>query len=62
MSNLEVETVGRTLSRKFVREVSSNLMLPAEVCEALLKAGWTLEVDSTKPAMWVQPWPSELRD
>lgn len=62
MIELEVETVGKALSRKFIREVSSTVNLPAEVCEELLKAGWTLDVAPGKPSMWVQPWPNELRD
>ena len=61
MIELETKNVGRTLSRKFIHEVSATVSLPFDVCEALLQAGWTLEVHPTKPAMWVQAWPSELR-
>lgn len=61
MGDLEVATVGQTLNKAFLDQLSSSIHLPADVCGALLKAGWSLEVRTNKPAMWVQAWPKELR-
>lgn len=57
MSDLEVTKVGETLSQHFLDQMSASINLPAEVCKALLKAGWTLEMSRHQPAMWVQAGP-----
>lgn len=61
MSDLEVHTVGQTVNKQFLDQLSSNIGLPADVCDVLLKSGWSLEVSRNQPAMWVQAWPKELR-
>lgn len=55
---LEVSNVGKSLSKSFLSEMSLAIGLPANVCEALLKAGWTLEISRTHPAKWTQSLPA----
>jgi hypothetical protein len=58
MSDLEVHTVGQTVNKQFLDQLAATIHLPAEVCGALLKAGWALEVKQNQPAMWVQAYPN----
>lgn len=54
---LEVTKAGDSFADAFLQEASLITGLSVDICQALFKAGWTLEVDRAQPTKWVQTGP-----